>query len=145
MTTFKEKLAAKLAGIVSSAPAKQHDAPKPMPSKPAYVPKPIAEDRDMDNDEQTVVILLNECELTEWEISFCRSIKLRLKQYANPLTVKQGETLDKIADKYLEEDGLPPESDMPPINNEPRQYDPKATITQRHVRGFDDMDDDIPF
>lgn len=124
------------------------DPPKASETKPPVAPKPRAVGRDNEEDMANINMLLNECEITPWETTFCKSIKGQmLSGYGalQPLSIKQAAILDKIVDEHIEVTFRL--ADPTPQGNPPAQF--ARPVQQRGVNKphlhFDDMDDDIPF
>ena len=111
------------------------------PDKPAPPPpKPRAEGRDREKDLKTLEMLLD-CDITAWEKTFVSDVLSRMKRIDDlQLSVKQAVIVDKLEAGWIENDELDPT----PIGNPPAQY-AKPIKDREMFKGFDDMDDDIPF
>ena len=139
--TFKEKMA------IKKAEQSIKDASIAKPSPIAKEIKPTAKGRDKADDIDTLDTLLNNCDLTNWEKTFCKSCRAQLARATSMgLSEKQAKIVDKLAEEYLEEDDG---TDPTPKGNPPAKFVSDSDKFKQKLKdavGFDDMDDDeIPF
>ena len=142
LLTFKEKMALQREKAMAELAARP-----PKPPKPIAEIKPKALGRSIKDDIEGLETLLDECDITPWEQTFCSSCLRQLKVSGSlGLSVKQAVIVDKLAEQYLE--GEADGSDPTPQGNPPAQTVSRP-VQQRGVNNpklhFDDIDDDIPF